>query len=66
MRTSVELFEQLEFKENPLYEKIISGLLEDNYCIVENFFNLEEVGLLRKTLLDKYETCKNHPIEYYR
>jgi SM-20-related protein len=50
-----ELFEQLEFKENPLYEKIISGLLEDNYCIVENFFNLEEVGLLRKTLLDKYE-----------
>ena len=50
-----ELFEQLEFKENPLYEKIISGLLEDNYCIVENFFNLEEVGLLRKSLLDKYE-----------
>lgn len=55
MSTSVELFEQLEFKENPLYEEIISGLLEDNYCIVENFFNLEEVGLLRKTLLDKYE-----------
>jgi SM-20-related protein len=55
MSTSVELFEQLEFKENPLYEKIISGLLEDNYCIVENFFNLEEVGMLRKTLLDKYE-----------
>ena len=55
MSTSVELFEQLEFKGNPLYEEIISGLLEDNYCIVENFFNLEEVGLLRKTLLDKYE-----------
>lgn len=55
MSTSVELFEQLEFNENPLYEEIISGLLEDNYCIVENFFNLEEVGLLRKTLLDKYE-----------
>jgi SM-20-related protein len=55
MSTSVELFEQLEFKENPFYEKIISGLLEDNYCVVENFFNLEEVGLLRKTLLDKYE-----------
>jgi len=54
MSTSVELFEQLEFKENPFYEKIISGLLEDNYCVVENFFNLEEVGLLRKTLLDKY------------
>jgi len=55
MSTSVELFEQLEFKENPFYEKIISGLLEDNYCVVENFFNLEEVGLLRKSLLDKYE-----------
>jgi SM-20-related protein len=55
MSASVELFEQLEFKENPFYEKIISGLLEDNYCVVENFFNLEEVGLLRKTLLDKYE-----------
>jgi len=55
MSTSIELFEQLEFKENPFYEKIISGLLEDNYCVVENFFNLEEVGMLRKTLLDKYE-----------
>jgi len=55
MSISVELFEQLKFEENPLYEKIISGLLEDNYCVVENFFNLEEVVLLRKTLLDKYE-----------
>jgi len=55
MSTSVELFEQLEFKENPIYEKIISGLLEDNYCIVENFFDLEEVAVLRKSLLDKYE-----------
>ncbi|MBK5191900.1 MAG: 2OG-Fe(II) oxygenase [Flavobacteriaceae bacterium] len=50
-----ELFEQLEFKENSFYEKIISGLLEDNYCIVENFFDLEEVAILRKSLLDKYE-----------
>jgi len=55
MSTSVELFEQLEFKENPFYEKIISGLLEDNYCIVEDFFDLEEVAILRKSLLDKYE-----------
>ncbi|HZJ35974.1 MAG TPA: 2OG-Fe(II) oxygenase [Gillisia sp.] len=50
-----ELFEQLEFKENPFYEKVISGLLEDQYCIVEDFFDLEEVELLRKSLLDKYE-----------
>lgn len=55
MSTSSELFEQLEFKENPLYERIISGLLEDQYCIVENFFDLEEVALLRKSLLDNYE-----------
>jgi len=55
MSTSAELFEQLEFKENPYYEKIISGLLEDQYCIVEDFFDLEEVELLRKSLLDKYE-----------
>ncbi len=55
MATSVELFEQLEFQENPLYEKIIAGLLEDQYCIVEDFFDAEEVRLLRNTLLEKYE-----------
>lgn len=55
MATSAELFEQLEFRENPLYEKIISGLLEDQYCIVEDFFDAEEVQFLRNTLLQKYE-----------
>lgn len=55
MSASVELFEQLEFKENPFYEKIISALLEDQYCIVEDFFDLEEVEHLRKSLLDNYE-----------
>ncbi len=55
MNSSTELFEQLEFKENPLYEKIISGLLEDQYCIVEDFFDLEEVSLLRHSLLTKFE-----------
>jgi len=55
MSTSVELFEQLEFKENPFYEKLISGLMEDHYCVVEDFFDLEEVAILRKSLLDKYE-----------
>lgn len=52
---SSELFEQLEFKENPLYEKIISGLLEDQYCVVEDFFDQEEVNSLRNHLLQKYE-----------
>ena len=55
MDSNTELFEQLEFKENPLYERIISGLLEDQYCIVEDFFELEEVRQLRESLLTKYE-----------
>lgn len=55
MNTSAELFEQLDFQENPLYEKIISGLLEEQFCIVENFFTLEEVSLLRGSLMDKFE-----------
>ena len=55
MDSRTELFEQLEFKENPLYERIISGLLEDQYCIVEDFFEPEEVRQLRDSLLTKYE-----------
>lgn len=55
MDTSTELFEQLNFQENPLYEKIISGILEDQYSIVEDFFTPEEVRVLRNTLLEKYE-----------
>mgnify|MGYP003113038572 CR=1 FL=1 len=55
MDTTSELFEQIEFKENPLYERIITGLLEDQYYIVEDFFNLEEVQQMRNVLLEKYE-----------
>ncbi|QED38393.1 2OG-Fe(II) oxygenase [Antarcticibacterium arcticum] len=55
MDTNSELFEQIEFKENPLYERIITGLLEDQYYIAEDFFNLEEVQQLRNVLLEKYE-----------
>lgn len=58
MDTSSELFEQLEFQENPLYEKIISGILEDQYFIVEEFFTLDEVQSLRGVLLEKYEEEK--------
>ena len=42
-------------KENPVYEKIISDLLEQQYCIVEDFFDLSEVEELRNSLLEKYE-----------
>ncbi|MGB8374938.1 MAG: 2OG-Fe(II) oxygenase [Salegentibacter sp.] len=51
----VELFEQLEFRENPFYEGIITALMEQQYCVVEDFFNLDEVRALRNALLDKYE-----------
>ncbi|AFL80561.1 putative proline hydroxylase [Aequorivita sublithincola DSM 14238] len=50
-----ELFEQLEFIENPLFETIISNLLQQQYSIVNDFFSSEEVEVLRNSLLAKYE-----------
>ena len=49
------LFEQLDFVENPLYEKIIADISTQQYCIVEDFFTLEEVAVLRASLLEKHE-----------
>jgi SM-20-related protein len=51
----MELFEQLEFKENPLFEKVIDDLLSQKYSIVEGFFSSEEIRILRDSLLEKYE-----------
>lgn len=42
-------------KENPVYEKVISDLLEQQYSIVEGFFDPAEVDQLRSSLLEKYE-----------
>lgn len=50
-----ELYGQMDFVENPLYEKVISDLLEQQYSVVENFFDPSEVELLRNSLLKKYE-----------
>ncbi len=50
-----ELYEQLEFTENALYERIISDLLEKKYSVVDDFFKMDEVDLLRSVLLEKYE-----------
>lgn len=50
-----ELYEQLQFKENPLFEKVIHDILLQKYSIVENFFSLEEVAELRNSLIQKYE-----------
>ena len=51
----LELFEQLEFTGNSLYERIIADILEHQYSIVDGFFSLEEVAELRQSLLTKYE-----------
>lgn len=50
-----ELFEQLDFVENPMYESIITDLMEQQYSVVEGFFSAEEVVALRNALLEKYE-----------
>ena len=42
-------------QENPQYEAIISDLLEQQYSIIEDFFDLSEVEELRTSLLQKYE-----------
>jgi SM-20-related protein len=53
-----ELFEQLDFVENPLFETIIDDLLKQQYSIVNDFFSSEEVELLRNSLIAKYEADK--------
>lgn len=49
------LYEQLDFLENPLYEQIISDLIEKKYSVIDDFFHAEEVDLLRSALQKKYE-----------
>ena len=47
------LFENIEFVENPLYEKIIDDIVTQKYAIVEDFFTAEEIDILRKALITK-------------
>ena len=56
--TAPELFEQLDFIENPFYENIITDLVENQYCIVDDFFNAEEVAMLRNSLKSKFEEAQ--------
>ncbi len=49
------LFESLDFVENPLFERIISDLTQQQYSIVDGFFTDGEVHLLREALLKTYE-----------
>lgn len=48
------LFESISFDENPLYEKIIEDIVAQKYAIVEDFFSVEEVQVLRQSLIDKH------------
>lgn len=50
-----ELFEQMDFVENPLFESIIEDLLQHHFSVVDGFFTQEEVRPLRDNLLKKYE-----------
>jgi SM-20-related protein len=52
------LFEAIDFVENPLYEKIISDIANHQYSIIEDFFTLKDVMLLRQSLLEKHEEDK--------
>ena len=52
---SEELFEQLDFEENPLFESIIDDLFHLKYSVVDGFFSEVEVQALRNNLLAKYE-----------
>ncbi len=49
------LFEHLELAENPLYERVIDDLLNQQYSIVDDFFDADEVLKLRESILLKYE-----------
>ncbi|TXE08289.1 2OG-Fe(II) oxygenase [Gelidibacter salicanalis] len=50
-----QLFEEIDFVENPLYEQIIADIISQKYAIVEDFFTDDEVQVLRQSLLDKHE-----------
>lgn len=50
-----QLFEAIDFVENPLYESIISDISTHKYSVVEHFFTDDEVAILRQSLLMKHE-----------
>lgn len=49
------LFEALDFVENAVYEQIITDIGKQQFSIVDHFFSLEEVAVLRQSLLEKHE-----------
>ncbi|MFD2825027.1 2OG-Fe(II) oxygenase [Leeuwenhoekiella polynyae] len=52
---STQLFEQVDFVENTVYEQVITSLLDQKYAIVDDFFTAEEIEELRQSLKMVYE-----------
>lgn len=50
-----ELFGQLDFEPNPLYEQIITDLMDRHFSLVPGFISPELTGVLRDELLGFYE-----------
>jgi len=50
-----QLFEALDFVENPLYERIIDDVAKQKFSVIDDFFDANEVEVLRASLLEKYE-----------
>jgi SM-20-related protein len=47
------LFEAIDFVENPIYEQIISDIGSLQFSVIEDFFTLDEVALLRQSLMTR-------------
>ncbi|MDA8685946.1 2OG-Fe(II) oxygenase [Robiginitalea sp.] len=50
-----QLFEQLAFEPNAMFEKIIEDLMDRQYSVVPNFMSQSDIERLREELLDAYE-----------
>ncbi len=47
-----QLYKQLDFIENHIYEPVISDLLDHKYAIINAFFDSKEVDELPRSLKD--------------
>ncbi len=50
-----QLFVEIPFVENPIYEQIIQDIGSHKFSIIDHFFSSETVSHLRKSLFDKHE-----------
>ncbi|TXE18341.1 2OG-Fe(II) oxygenase [Psychroserpens burtonensis] len=53
-----QLFEEISFVENPVYEQIIQDIGLKKFSVIDDFFSSEIVSHLRQSLLNKHE--ENH------